>query len=107
MNRRTLLLLLLTSLSGTAGALVLGGTNLGVFGYPSHQCIKPDKPSKPFSFDSRWEVDSYNSRANSYNSELQFYVACVKDYLSSAENDIKRINEKMEAAVAEAKRPSY
>lgn len=102
-----MLLLLLGSLSNSALAIVIGGTNLGVFGYPDHSCRKPHKPIKPYSLNSRWEVDSYNRQVDSYNFELQRYIACMKEYLENASNDMKRIEEKMEEAIAEAKRPSF
>ena len=107
MKRRATLLLLLASLSGSVFAIVLGGTNLGVFGYPDHTCRKPNKPLKPYSFNSRWEIDSYNSQVDSYNLERQRYIDCVKEYLENASNDIKRIEEKIEETIAEAKRPSF
>jgi len=102
-----MLFLLLASLSSSALAIVIGGTNLGAFGYPDHSCRKPNKPIKPYSFNSRWEVDSYNRQVDSYNFELQRYIACMKEYLENASNDMKRIEEKMEEAVAEVKRPSF
>ncbi len=107
MKSCTFLFFLLLSLSGSAFAIVIGGTNLGFSGYPDHSCRKPNKPFKPYSFNSRWEVDSYNSQVDSYNYEHQRYIACVKEYLENADNDIKRIQEKMEEAIAEAKRPSF
>jgi hypothetical protein len=69
--------------------------------------MKPSKPIKPYSFNSRWEIDSYNSQVDSYNMERQRYVGCVKDYLEYASNDIKRIEERMDEAIEEAKRPSF
>lgn len=107
MKRRATLLLLLVSLSGSVFAIVFGGTNLGILGYPDHSCLKPTKPIKPYSFNSRWEIDSYNSQVDSYNMERQRYVGCVKEYLENSGNDIKRIEEKMEEAIAEAKQPSF
>lgn len=102
-----MLLLVLVSLSGSVFAIVLGGTNLEFSGYPDHSCRKPNKPIKPYSLDRQWEVDSYNRQVDLYNFERQRYITCMKEYLENAGNDIKRIEEKMEAAVAEAKRPSF
>lgn len=89
----------------SAGAIVLGGTNLGVLGYPELECRKPyDKPRKPYSFNNQWEVDQYNREVTRYNDELQQYKHCVVEYLENAENDILRIREAMEEAVADARR---
>ncbi|MCF7821988.1 MAG: hypothetical protein K9M17_06060 [Mariprofundaceae bacterium] len=85
----------------TAHALVFGGSNLGFSGYPSHDCIKPTKPIKPYSFDSQWEVDSYNSEVDLYNSQLQQYLSCIDEYIENANNDIKRIKEKAQEAIDE------
>src|SRR4030067_623103 len=102
---RATLLLLLASLSGAVIAIASGGTNLGILGYPDHSCFKPNKPFKPYSFNSSWEIDSYNSQVDSYNMGRQLYVSCVKEYLERAGNDIKRIEEKMDEAIAQEKRP--
>lgn len=75
----------------TVYAIAIGGSNLGVFGYPSHDCIKPTKPIKPYSFSNQWEVDSYNSKVNLYNSKLEQYINCIQEYVENANNDIKRI----------------
>lgn len=107
MKRHLALLLLLVSVSSSMFAIVLGGSNLVISTYPDHSCMKPSKPIKPYSFNSRWEIDSYNSQVDSYNMEHQLYVGCVKDYLENASNDIKRIEEKMDEAIEEAKRPSF
>jgi hypothetical protein len=107
MKHRAIMLLLLASLAGSVFAYVIGGTNLSFLGYPDHSCRKPNKPIKPYSFDNRSEVDTYNGQVDSYNFELQRYITCVKEYLENAGNDIKRIEEKMDGAVAEAKRLSY
>lgn len=107
MKRRVTLLLLLVSISSSVFAIVLGGTNLGILGYPEHSCKKPNKPMKPYSLDSSWEINSYNIEADSYNMERERYISCMKEYLENAGNDIQRIKENMEAAIDEAKRPSF
>ena len=106
MKRRIVALLLLVSVSSSVFAIVFGGSNLVISVYPDHSCIKPSKPFKPYNFQSRWEIDSYNSQVDLYNIERQLYVDCIKVYLENASNDIKRIEEKMDEAIEEAKRPS-
>lgn len=70
-------------------ALVFGGSNLGIFGYPDHTC---SKPYKPYSFTAQWEVDQFNS-------ELTAYYSCIDEYVENAKNDIDRIIEKANEAV--------
>lgn len=106
MKIRVTLFLLFAFLSSSTSAIVIGGSNLGISGYPEHTCRKPTKPYKPYKFSSQWEVDSYNSEVDSYNINHRRYIGCVKEYLENAENDLKRIEEKMEETAAEAKRPS-
>lgn len=86
-----------------ASAIVIGDTNLGIMGYPEPQCTKPMKPTKPYSFSSSYEVDSYNSQVRFYNLELDSYVQCIRRYLDAANSDIERIKEKMDEAVKRAK----
>ncbi|MCU1114406.1 hypothetical protein JAK74_11410 [Stenotrophomonas maltophilia] len=39
-----------------------------------------------------------------YRDELERYFRCVKEYLENANNDIERIREAQEEAIAQAKR---
>lgn len=86
-----------------AYALVFGGSNLGVFGYPEHSCSKPyGKPYKPFQFNSQYEIDTYNSEVESYNQKLSDYLDCIRDYVDNAKNDIERVKEAANDAINEA-----
>ncbi|MCA3562444.1 MAG: hypothetical protein IOC82_15585 [Aestuariivirga sp.] len=78
--------------SGTANALVFGGSNLGVLGYPKHTC---SAPSKPYDLSDEYAV-------NRYNSDLDYYIDCIKAYVENAKNDIERINESANDAIREA-----
>jgi hypothetical protein len=82
--------------------MVFGGSNLGLGGYPSNSCTKPIKPTRPYTFDSQWEIDSYNREVDRYNSNFRDYIDCIKEYLDNADNDIKRIKEKAQEAIDEA-----
>jgi hypothetical protein len=84
-------------------AFVLGGSNLGIGGYPDHSCYEPIKPIKPYRFSSDYEVHSYNASVDSYNVELDSYMDCIKSYLDNAKNDIERIKEKYNETVQRAK----
>ena len=100
MIKKLLLTLILISPAGFA--LVLGGSNLGMFGYDEHSCTKPFPPSKPYAFNSQWEIDTYNNEVDYYNSERESYVRCIRDYVDNAENDIEIIKEAIESAIDEA-----
>jgi hypothetical protein len=87
-----------------ASAIVIGGTNLGLFGYPSHECYRPfNKPIKPYEFTSQWEIDLYNSEVDRYNFEVETFVRCVEKYIANAENDVERIKEKVDEAIRDVK----
>lgn len=95
----------LLSAATEAHSIVLGGSNLPLFGYPDHSCYKPSKPYKPYRFYNQYEIDSYNMEVDNYNSELERYLSCIEEYLENAKNDIKRIKEKMEEVVDEDQSP--
>jgi hypothetical protein len=102
MYRRTALFLVSMSFSMLAPAAVTGGTNLGaLLNYPGHSCRKPVKPVKPDSFNSQWEIETYNQQVGTYNSDVPLYASCIKTYFENAKNDIKRIEEKMDRVAAE------
>lgn len=104
MKPRSAMFFLLAIIS--CSVFAFGSSNL-TFEYPEESCSKPSKPYKPYSLNTQWEIDSYNSQVDLYNMEYQRYIRCVKEYLENAENDIKNIQTKMEEAVAKAKRPSF
>lgn len=86
----TLIILIISS--STSYAYVLGGTNFGFSGYPEPSCYKPYKPQK---FQSQYEL-------NSYRYDAEAYIDCVNEYVDSAGNDIKRIQEAAQEAINEA-----
>lgn len=77
----------------TANALVLGGSNFDLLGYPKHECYKP---YKPYEF-----VDEYQYQ--SYVNEAELYFDCIREYVENAERDIERIQDAAKEAIAEAK----
>ncbi len=82
-----------------ASAYVVGGTNFGFSGYPKHSCFAPyNKPSRPYQFESEYELESYNAAVRRYNDELSMYMTCIRDYLDNAENDIRRIKDAINEA---------
>lgn len=102
MNKICTIIILTLWAPMTATAIVFGGSNLGILGYSEHDCIKPYKPTEPYSFDSQWEVDLYNSQVDTYNFELDQYISCIREYVENANNDIERIKEKYQNAIDEA-----
>ncbi len=107
MGKRCVIFLFFSSLSFAAidaEAIVLGGSNLAIFGYADHSCNKPSKPYKPYQFYSEFEIDNYNLSVRRYNSELDSYIDCIKEYIENSENDMRRIREKIQEAINEAQR---
>jgi hypothetical protein len=105
MNKRTLIVAVIVCgiVSSNAFAIVFGGSNLGILGYPSHDCSAPySKPIKPYSFSSQWEVDRYNSEVENYNNQLREFIRCIEKYVDNAKNDIQRVKEKANEAINEA-----
>ena len=99
MKRQIILTFLFIFFPLNTYATVFGGSNLGsITGYPSHNCIKPTEPYKPYSFNSQQEIDSYNSEVSSYNSQIQQYLNCINEYIENANNDIELIREKIQEA---------
>lgn len=92
--RTAFLAILLISCSVPAYAIVVGPSNLGPMGYEENSCRKP---IKPYDLSDEYAVDSYNS-------DLERYTRCMREYLEGADNDIRRIKEAAEEAIAEAKR---
>ena len=96
------LVLIAVAASYSANAIVFGGSNLGIFGYPSHACTRPySKPYKPYSFGSQYEIDRYNAEVDSYNSVLRIYMGCIQEYVDNSKNDIDRIKEKVTEAISQ------
>ena len=95
----------LAAASSVTVATVFGPTNFGFLGYPAHSCYKPMKPRKPYSMTEEWEVDRYNSEVDSYNSQLRIFQACASEYVDAAQNDMKRIREKVDELLRDVESP--
>ena len=81
--------------------------------YPTHTCSPPPKPTELGSFngekDIEQDVEKYNSeiadynlKVENYNVQIQSYRNCIREYVSSSKIDIKKIKEKISAAIKEA-----
>jgi hypothetical protein len=92
-------LLILSLAASLSHSLVFGGSNLSLSSYPSANCYKPSPPYEPYSLDSQWEVDNYNSEVDRYNMNMRIYTNCINTYVENAQNDIKRIKEAISDAI--------
>lgn len=71
-----------------ASALWAGSANAYVLG---HSCSLWDtKPVKPYSFNSQWEIDAYNTKVRNWNSAMEDYRLCINTYIADAKRAIKR-----------------
>jgi len=62
------------------------------------------KPTKPFNTD-EFSIRTYNSAVDLYNIEYSSYIDCINEYSENVYNDMKRIKEKINEAIAEANSP--
>lgn len=96
MNKKIIVALIVGLVSVFAVfALVLGGTNFGITGYPKFSAIKP---SKPYSYNGTVSKREYDN----YRSSVVSYVEKAQEYLENADNDIKRIKEIQEDVIDDA-----
>lgn len=95
------IILILLAPFGACMAFSFGKSNLGFSGYPSHSCIAPSEPYKPFSFNDEWELNNYKNEIESYNRDLEEFIGCITDYVAAAKNDIEVITNKANEAVHE------
>lgn len=56
---------------------------------PNHNCYKPSKPFKPYSFNSQWELDNYKNQINIFKTEVQTYQSCINRFISQQEDEIQ------------------
>ncbi len=88
MKKITLIIsIVLLCFSSIAFGYVIGSSNLGIMGYPSFDKMKPFAPISKDSFS-----------MSTYQSDVERYVQDAKEYVESANNDIRRIVEKKEEA---------
>ncbi|EAM8673226.1 hypothetical protein BL252_06620 [Salmonella enterica] len=75
----------------TSWAVVIGGSNLGFSGYPEFNEISPSPPLT----DDRYAWDSYQTEVNNY-------VAKAKQYVNDADSDIQRVQESQQDVINKA-----
>ncbi|NCC19267.1 MAG: hypothetical protein EOM29_10050 [Bacteroidia bacterium] len=57
---------------------------------PSPSCYEPTKPFKPYSFNSQWEVDSYNNLIRMYRIEVDDFRNCIQNFINEQNMAIKK-----------------
>lgn len=67
-------------------SIIVGGSNLGMRGYPTHMCINPVKG---------------DYTADRYAEHYKRYRDCMAEYIANAKNDARHINGLVEEAEAE------
>ncbi len=99
-------LMMLLLLACPAQAQDATATNMAA-PYPGPPCTKPDKNSLPKSpgVGDQAAMTSYNLRVRAFNEKAQAFNACMKVYTDNANADVRRIQEVVRAAVAEANAP--
>ena len=105
----TLIICCAIAFSSQSVAIVSGGSNLGLSGYPEHSCgEKPMEPPvesymrDPLMRDPQWEIEINDMQREGYDALLSIYIDCINEYVNNANNDIKRIREAISAASDEA-----
>ncbi len=102
----TLIICCAIAISSQSVAVVSGGSNLGLSGYPEHSCgLKPMEPTyETYPRDLQWEIEINDMQMDGYDALLSIYIDCINEYVNNANNDIKRIREAISAASDEARR---
>lgn len=98
----SLFLVLLLGLPGLAFAQAAGDSLLGPAGYPSHRCTKPARPNLPGEVRTQAELLMHEDQVRQYNQQAKAYTDCINAYLKVAGDDARRIQSRMDEAVAEA-----
>ena len=83
----------------TLGAGAAAGTNLPE-GYPDPECgERPEIPERPEKFETEEAVQEYNAKVDAYNASMERLVECVRAYVANADDDLKQIRKRAEAAI--------
>lgn len=84
-----------------------GASNLAAdWRYPEPACSKPTPPvSLSQTGATGAQMSQYALTVEQYNKRSSAYTKCVNTYLDNANEDIRRIQQKMDAAVAAANAP--
>lgn len=97
MKKRLVVLVLIMSIAlFSLFAYVFGGTNLGISGYPSYNCTKPNKMYTSYT------NTVSKSQYESYKRSVESYIEGAEEYIENCNSDIKRIQEAQKEALDSA-----
>lgn len=65
---------------------------------PSPSCYEPVKPFKPYTFNSQWEVNSYNNAIDMYRIEVNNFRNCLQNFIDEQNEAIKKHLNAIDAA---------
>jgi len=113
MKQIIMLFIMLVFVTSRVIAIETNGSSSVISEYPTHTCSPPSKPIDPGAFKGNQDIEQdveqynseiadYNSKVEDYNLRMQSYRDCIKEYISGAKNDIKKIREKISEAINEA-----
>ena len=76
------------------GTGVQAGSNLPD-GYPAPVCgERPDVPERPEKFETEGAITEFNAKVDAYNASMERIIACVREYVANAAEDIKMIQKR-------------
>ena len=97
---RTARVLLAVLAFAVPGASASAGSNLPGDGYPAPACgERPEVPDRPETFETEQAIAEYNVKVEIYNASMERFVACVREYITNAEADVRRIRELTREAI--------
>ena len=69
-------------------------------GYPAPACgERPQIPERPEKFETEQAIVEYNVQVETYNASMERFVACVQEYVTNADADVRRIRKLMREAI--------
>ena len=76
------------------GASTSAGSNFPGDGYPAPACgERPEIPDRPEKFETERAIAEYNVKVDIYNASMERFAACVQEYITNADADLRRIRE--------------
>ena len=82
------------------GASASAGSNLPGDGYPAPACgERPEVPDRPEAFETEQAIAEYNVKVETYNASMERFAACVQEYVTNADADVRRIRKLAREAI--------
>ena len=87
------------------GASASAGSNLPGDGYPAPACgERPEVPYRPEAFETEQAIAEYNVKVEVYNASMERFAACVQEYITNADADLRRIRKMAREAIERVNR---